>query len=104
MLLILLKPSPSQKPFGNITGRKEEDCKHHFLLFLQVFCSTKNLPDHSVDIYLTHYQMTNFRLFQTKKFADDSFKFDKNGRKLSKWVENIVFSKGVKRCHGVGIG
>ena len=32
---------------------------------------------------LTHYQTTNFRLFQT-------FKFDKNGRKLSKWVENTV--------------
>ena len=60
-----------------------------------------------------------------KEFADDNFKFDENGRKLSKWVENtvgkgkialraispftIVFSKGlfprgVKRCHCVGIG
>ena len=36
---------------------------------------------------LTHYQMTNFRLFQTE-FADDNFKFDENGRKLSKQVEN----------------
>ena len=25
-----------------------------------------------------------------KKFADDNFKFDENGRKLSKWVENTV--------------
>ena len=25
-----------------------------------------------------------------KKFADDNFRFDKNGRKLSKWVENTV--------------
>ena len=61
-----------------------------------------------------------------KEFADDNFKFDKNGRKLSKWVENTVgkgeicslqaispfptvFSKGlfpwgVKRCHCVGMG
>ena len=60
-----------------------------------------------------------------KEFADDNFKFDKNGRKLSKWVENtvgkgeiaryeqfllfLVFSKGlfprgVKRCHCVGMG
>ena len=31
--------------------------------------------------------MTNFRLFQTE-FADDNFKFDGNGTKLSKWVEN----------------
>ena len=36
---------------------------------------------------LTHYQMTNFRL---KEFADDKFKFDENGRKLSKQVENTV--------------
>ena len=28
--------------------------------------------------------------FKLKEFADDNFKFDKNGRKLSKWVENIV--------------
>ena len=25
-----------------------------------------------------------------KAFADDNFKFDENGRKLSKWVENTV--------------
>ena len=60
-----------------------------------------------------------------KEFAADNFKFDKNGRKLSKQVENTgkrgncslraispfptVFSKGlfpkdVKRCHCVGMG
>ena len=33
---------------------------------------------------------TNFRLFQTKKIADENFKFDENGRKLSKQVENTV--------------
>ena len=32
--------------------------------------------------------MTNFRLFQTEEFADNNFKFDENGRKLSKRVEN----------------
>ena len=25
-----------------------------------------------------------------KEFADDNFKFDESGRKLSKWVENTV--------------
>ena len=25
-----------------------------------------------------------------KEFADDNFKFDENGRKLSEWVENTV--------------
>ena len=61
-----------------------------------------------------------------KEFADDNFKFDQNGKKLSKRVENksvrkeeiahyeqfllfTVFSKGlfprgVKRCHCVGMG
>ena len=60
-----------------------------------------------------------------KQSADDSFKFDENSRKFSKWVENTVgkgeiahykqfllfpvFSKGlchrgVKRCHCVGMG
>ena len=41
-------------------------------------------------IHLTHYQTTIFRLFQTKEFADDNFKFDENGIKLSKQVENTV--------------
>ena len=35
--------------------------------------------------------MTNFRLSsKLKEFADDNFKFDKNGRKLSNRVENTV--------------
>ena len=35
--------------------------------------------------------MTNFRLFQTEKsFQTTIFKFDENGRKLSKRVENTV--------------
>ena len=69
--------------------------------------------------------MTNFRLFQFEEFADDNLKFDENGRKLSKRLENTVgkgeiaryeqfllfpvFSKGlfprsVKSCHCVGMG
>ena len=39
---------------------------------------------------LTHYQTTNFRLFQTEKVCNDNFKFDENGRKLPKWVEKTV--------------
>ena len=31
-----------------------------------------------------------FHTSQLKDFADDNFKFDENGRKLSKWVENTV--------------
>ena len=75
---------------------------------------------------LTHYQTTNFRLFQTEVFADDNFRFDENGRKLSKRVENTVgkgeiarneqflffpqcfekacFPGGFKKCCCVGMG
>ena len=34
-----------------------------------------------------------------KEFEDDNFKFDENGRKLSKWVENTVFSKDFYSRH-----
>ena len=36
--------------------------------------------------------------FQTKKIADDNFKFDANGRKLSKRVQNTV-GKGEIACY-----
>ena len=54
-----------------------------------------------------------------KDFADNNFKFDKNGTKLSKQVENTVgkaispfptvfskslFPRGLKRCHCVRMG
>ena len=39
---------------------------------------------------LTLSQRTNFRLFQTGRVADDNFKFDRNGRKFSKRVENTA--------------
>ena len=32
-----------------------------------------------------------------KEFADDNFKLDKNGRKLSKWVENTVGNGRIAR-------
>ena len=41
------------------------------------------------EYHLTHCQTTNFRLFQPER-ADDNFKLDENGRKLSRWVENTV--------------
>ena len=39
---------------------------------------------------LTHYQTTNLDSSKQKEFADNNFKFDENGRKLSKRVENTV--------------
>ena len=75
--------------------------------------------------HLTHYRQQILYSSKLKEFADDNFKFDENGSKLSKRVENImgkgeiaryeqfllfrVFSKGlfprgVKRCHCVRMG
>ena len=39
---------------------------------------------------LNHYQTTNLDWFKLKEFADDNLKFEENGRKLSKQVENTV--------------
>ena len=80
---------------------------------------------YSLHLLLTHYQTTNLDSSKLKQFADVNFKFDENGIKLSKWVENLVgkgefacfeqfllfpvfskglFPRGVKRCHCVGMG
>ena len=40
------------------------------------------------DLPITRRQISDSS--KQKEFADDNFKFDKNGRKLSKWVENTV--------------
>ena len=44
---------------------------------------------------LTHYQILDSS--KLKEFADDNFKFDENGRKLSKWVENTVAKGEIAR-------
>ena len=46
---------------------------------------------------LTHYLTTNFRLLQTERVCRRNFKFDENGKKLSKQVENTV-GKGEIAC------
>ena len=56
---------------------------------------------------LRHFEMHVFEMplllhetldaFKLKEFADDNFKFDKNGRKFSRWVENTV-QKGQSAC------
>ena len=40
--------------------------------------------------YLTLSEMTNFRFYKLKQFADDNLKFDENGREFSERVENTV--------------
>ena len=56
--------------------QKENTGYQDFLLFSQYF---NPLPNDKI--------LDSSKL---KQFADDNFKFDENGRKLSKWVENTV--------------
>ena len=40
----------------------------------------------------------NLESSKLKEFADYNFKVDKNGRKLTKWVENTVGKGEIARC------
>ena len=57
-------------------------------------CST--LSKREIEI-LTHYQLTNFRLFQIERFADSNLKYEENGRKLFNPVENTVGKGDIAR-------
>ena len=41
-------------------------------------------------VFLTLYQATHFFTFKLKEVADENFKFNENGIKFSKRVENTV--------------
>ena len=58
----------------------------------------KNCLGTNFELFLTHYQTTNFRSSKLKEFADDDFRFDEYGRKLSRKVENTV-GKGEIACY-----
>ena len=80
--------------------------------------SMATIDEHGIQ--LSHYQKTNFKLFQAQRVCRRQFKFDENGRKLSKQIENTVgkgaispfptvfskglFPRGVKRCYCMGMG
>ena len=95
---------PAFPPFPTKSGLCYKGLNHHFLTFTR-----RQILDSS----------------KVEEFADNNFKFEKNGRKLSKQVKNTVgkgeiarykqfllfpvFSKGlfprdVKRCYCVGMG
>ena len=62
--------------------------QNYCLLQTESICRRHIRYNSNIEIWcLTHYQTKNFRL---KEFADDNFKFDESGRKLSKRVENTV--------------
>ena len=99
----------------------------HFLHFSQ--CVQGPSPSGSIKVWtecLRFMFLYDVSFSIMKEFADDNFKFDKNGRKLLKWVKNTVgkrrncslrvispfptvfskglFPRGIKRCHCVGMG
>ena len=54
-------------------------------------CKNNTAIIHFIILWLTHYQTTNFRHFQTEGVLQTTIsKFDENGKKLSKQVENTV--------------
>ena len=90
------------------TGKLENVDKHNFLLFLNCFLHFRG----KISLFMSYLSSENeFNLDRSeilscgkqyypitrrqildfsklKEFADDNFKFDENGRKLSKQVEN----------------
>ena len=63
----------------------------HIFDILSLFAA--ELDDPEIGILgkgLNHYQVTNLDSCKLKDFSDDNFKFDENGRKLSKPVESTV--------------
>ena len=86
----------------DIVEKGENAVDQHFLLFPQCFQRVLYLSQGRLKLGvcgkgLTHYQTTNLDSAKLKKFADDNFKFDENGRKLSKRVENTVGKGDIAR-------
>ena len=88
------------KTYEKIVGKGENADNHHFLLFPQLLSSLPKTNFSSL-VTLTLSSSNALNLDQSKillfgkdltqkKVADDNFKFDENGSKLSKRVENIV--------------
>ena len=74
-----------------------------FIVFVTHCCNYKYCKKHTRPLYHGLYSPTILKNFfnplpgdkfldasKLKEFAGDNFKFDENGRKLSKWVEKTV--------------
>ena len=75
----------------NTVGKGEIARNKQFLLFPQCFQKVC-FPGASKGVIVWKW-VTDDKILDSsklKEFADDNFKFDENGRKLSKWVENTV--------------
>ena len=75
------------KRLENTLGKGEIAPYEQFLLFTQCFQKTCTADSKNQGLFARRQILDSFKL---KEFADDSFKFDENGRKLFKRVENTV--------------
>ena len=89
------------KPVENTVGKGEIARYEQFLLFQQCFqkaCFAGVSKGVIVWEWVNPFPNDNFLdSSKLKVFADDNFRFDKNGRKLSKWAENTVSHSVFKR-------
>ena len=70
-------PQPGLKPPGHESDMLTTEPPRQDVIYNQEIQS----PEKEIS---TLSQMTNFRLFQTQRFADDNFRFDENRRKFTK--------------------
>ena len=86
------------KKVENIVGKGGNAVNHHFILFpfptmLSKALFARIVKPRDCVVKRTPQPITRQQILDSpklKEFADDNFKFDKNGGKLSKWVENTV--------------
>ena len=69
---------------------------------MQSFTAQSVLPAKTISNLLTLSQRQILDSSKLKEFADDNFKFDENGRKFSKRVENTVV-KNVTESEDEGV-
>ena len=82
-------------------GKGEIARYEQFLLFSQ--CLQKAcFPEASEGVIVWEWEAITrrqiFDSYKLKQYADDNFKFDENGRKLSKQVENTVRKGEIAQC------
>ena len=84
-------PKSFPKGLKTLWGKEKFACYEQFLLFPQCFqktCTADTLKQGLVWERIPKQQILDSS--KLKEFADDNFKFDENGRKFSKCIENIV--------------
>ena len=77
----------------NIVGKEEIACTSNFSFSSNVFKRLLSQRRQKVSLCGNELAFPKQQILdpsKLKEFADNNFKFDENGRKLSKWLENTV--------------